>query len=1021
MISKREVLIYFTTIIKTNISMRDFKLTKVFFIALLLVVPLCLWADDEKSTFSIPLNGLWEMGSGRDYNQKVIVPGIHTDATKMNPEKLWYRKEIILPEGVWKFATLELKGARFAPEVYVNRISVSKQNGGMAPTFHLLNQSDVKPGEKIVLEIALTSLKDLPSTDASYIPVADHWRSNISSSLWDDVVLKLHGDYRIDRIIPFIDFNNKKADISFDVSSFGSVTHKPIIAMVEVIDKTGKVLLHNKGNVSVSNNKIPIDYGNILQPWSPNQPNLYKLKVSIVEGNNIIDQSIISFGVRDFRIEDKQFYLNNQPITLLGGTTVWPRWMRDKEGQELGYNKEWFIDNVILRSKEHGANYHRFHLGLPPESFLDLCDEYGLAVQFEWSFFHGMPASKESLIEQYAKWIDLAMRHPSVVLIHPYNETEGDELDILWSALNEILRDYPPLVMEERDVIHIHKYWWGLFENLGLYYDSADQFPKAIMVDEFGGNYLDGDGMIGGYPTIPETYLRFLGRNHTKESRLAFHAMSNSKVAEYWRRIGASGVSPFCILGSHEDGNHWFMGKLKEGKPKPVWSELTCAWSPQSVSIELWDKNFVPGQVLNLPIYLFNDTPNKNRFEVKLSLRDNFGKIFKEEFLTYADIESFTTKVEHYNLILPFKTGKYIISAELLNRPEQVKYSIISQWEVNVFKTIVPEVLLQSEVSVSANEPEIIQFLNDNHIRHVSLSDTTAQIILLSKAGWEKISEHDQVLLDKIEKAINNGTSVILLDVGDRYLGQGYPKDKGDLGPLQGVVTKSNTPVKTYNLFGGIELSFNEVAEPESHIHPDKNNSALWDHIQLDYTWLWNGMRGGLIVPATNMEFAGLSSSAFLSQWLVNGADENKIKNDSYYAYELEGFYEFSNNPEDNELTRKLKEKISFLVEDAPALANSLNPRAPVKVTNISKAYKDSKNGMGESLTPLANAGKGLTRTPIVMISFGKGKGNLIVSQLLTSGRLASGYGEQGLYGIRYDEVAAQFVLNMMDLAISNK
>lgn len=1002
---------------KTNRSMKHFRLIKVLFIVLLLASS-CLLANANKSAFTISLNGLWEMGSGRNYTEKVIVPGIHTDASKMNPENLWYKKEVILPEGNWKYATLELKGARFSPEVYVNGVSVSKQNGGMAPTFHFLNQNDVMPGKKIILEIALTSLKDLSSTDASYIPTADQWRTNVSSGLWNDVVLKLHGDCRIDRVIPFIDFNNKKADISFDISNFGKVMSKSTKGRIEVIDKTGIVLISNEGTVSASINKITIAFGNILKPWSPDQPNLYKLKLSLIEGNDTIDQSFIPLGIKDFRIIDKQFYLNNQHITLLGGTVVWHRWMRDKEGQALGYNDQWFMDNVILRSKEHGANYLRFHLGVPPESLLDLCDKYGLVVQFEWSFFHGMPASKESLIEQYAKWLDVAMRHPSVVLIHPYNETEGEQLNIVWNALNKILKEYPPLVMEERDVIHIHKYWWGLFENLGLYYDHADQFSKAIMVDEFGGNYLDGEGMMGGYPTIPETYLRFLGRNHTKESRLAFHALSNAKIAEYWRRIGAAGASPFCILGSWNDGSHWFMGKLNEQKPKPIWNELTCAWSPRSVSLELWDRNFVPGQELNLPIYLFNDTPDKNKFEIKLSIKDSFGKILNEQLLNYTNISSFTTNVEYSKMKLPLKTGKYTLSAELVNRPEQVKYPVISQWEVNVYKTTVPDILLKSDITVAAEEPEIIQFLKDKDIRNVSLSDSTAKIILLSKTGWEMIAKGDQFLTRKMEQAVNSGVSVILLDAGDLYLGQGYPKNKNDLGPLQGVATKSNTPVKTYNLFGGIKLSFSEVAEPESHIHPDKNNPSLWNYIPLDHTWLWNGMRGGLIVPATNMEFTGLSSTAVLAQWLVRGASESKIKEKNYFAYELEGFYEFSNISDDKEIKVKLKKKVQFLVDDAPALANSLNPLTPIKVTNILNEFKESQNGMGESLIPLAYAGKNLTRTPIVMINFGEGKGKLIVSQLLTYGRLANGFGEQGLYGIRYDEVATQFVLNMMNLAV---
>ena len=52
------------------------------------------------------------------------------------------------------------------------------------------------------------------------------------------------------------------------------------------------------------------------------------------------------------------------------------------------------------------------------------------------------------------------------------------------------------------------------------------------------------------------------------------------------------------------------------------------------------------------------------------------------------------------------------------------------------------------------------------------------------------------------------------------------------------------------------------------------------------------------------------------------------------------------------------------------------------------------------------------------MIDFGVGKGNLIFSQLMTKGRLDEGFKEPGLYGIRYDEVAVQVVLNMMNKAV---
>ena len=666
--------------------MRIIKFLKYISFFFLLAQAKGLYALEHNSSETIYLNGSWEMGYDRNYSETVIVPGIHNVPSKMAPSTLWYRKEILLPDGDWKYATLELKGARFSPEVFINGKSVSKQNGGMAPTFHLLKHKDVRPGNKIIIEIALKSLKDIPSTDASYTPVPDQWRSNISSSLWNDVVLKLHGDIRIDRIIPFTDLNRQQVDFSVNLSSFESLTNRTLKGRIEIFDNSGNFVVSTEVPISILNSKITLKYGELLKQWSPEYPNLYHVKFSLVENNDTIDQSVIPFGLKDFRIVDKQFYLNNEHITLLGGTVVWHRWVRDPESKDLAYNTDWFTQNVIKRLKEHGANYVRFHLGVPPESFLDLCDKYGLLVQYEWSFFHGMPASRESLLEQFPNWFDMAMRHPCVVLFHPYNETEGSQLEVVWSALDEIVTQYPRLVMEDRDIIHIHKYWWSLFENLGLYYDSADQFSKAIMVDEFGGNYLDGKGEMGAYKTVPETFLRFLGRNHTTESRLKLHTLANAKVAEYWRRIGAAGVAPFCILGSREDGSHWFIGNLEEGKPKPVWDALTSAWSPRSVSLEIWDRNFAPGQKLSLPVYLFNDTQFKSNFNVRIKLMDNNDKILIEHLLQYTDVPAFTTQIKKYELELPFETGNYVLSAELINRPETVKYPVISNWEIHIFK-----------------------------------------------------------------------------------------------------------------------------------------------------------------------------------------------------------------------------------------------------------------------------------------------------------------------------------------------
>jgi hypothetical protein len=173
-------------------------------------------------------------------------------------------------------------------------------------------------------------------------------------------------------------------------------------------------------------------------------------------------------------------------------------------------------------------------------------------------------------------------------------------------------------------------------------------------------------------------------------------------------------------------------------------------------------------------------------------------------------------------------------------------------------------------------------------------------------------------------------------------------------------------------------------------------------------------------MPADNKHILGLSRDSFFNLWVERGADPEAIRsNPDYTAYALEGSYAFSVQPdqEQEEIIGKLRAHIRFIQEDAPAIAASLDPNAPVDITVLNKEYV-KLNGSKERrmwVQPLAVAGKDLVRIPVVRISFGAEQGTLIVSQLLTAGRLAEGFGSEGLYGVRYDPAAVQMVLNMID------
>jgi hypothetical protein len=967
------------------------------------------------NTFS--LNGEWEIGSGRNYTKKMYVPGLVTEPDQMNSDTLWYKKEIILPSGDWQYATLILKGALFSPKVYINSQKVAEKNGGLAPTFHLLNHKDVKPDNRIIIEIALLSLKDIPETDASYVAKANHWRSNISSLIWDDIILKTHGKFRISRIIPFNDIGSDQIRVYYEIDNIEKNQFTPNEMICEIIDKNGKCLIKSQKQIYGLSGDIILSFQNRCKLWSPENPNLYKLKLTLKENAGIVDTETISYGLKEFTTEGIQFKLNGNPYKVRAGTVVWHRWIRDPEAKYIAFNEKWFEKNIVKKLKDRGANTLRFHLGNPPEKFLDLCDRYGLLVQYEWGFFHGMPASQKSLIEQWRNWLDLSMRHPSISLIHPYNETSGSQLKTLWSALKKLIKDYPPLVLEERDVIHIHKYWWSLFENVGLYYDHASEFSKPIMVDEFGGNYLDGYGNLGGYKTLKRTYLRFCGRDHDPAIRLYHHSISNSQIAEYWRRIGAAGFSPFCIVGSWEDGNHWYLGKLKNGFPKDVWNALTSAFSPVSVSLEIWDRNFYPDQEVKIPLYIFNDTEKTRTLNMKVYIETENESKIDEQFIS-MELPAFRTEVQIISIKLPSETGKYTFKAHLLNPPLNIKFPVISQWDFRIIKPTVSHVLKIKQIGILSEELELNKFLNDNQLSPVDINHENFDLIIGSRKTWKKIIVSSD-LRNKFNLFINQGKSIVLLDVGPQYYGQGYSDDPDiRLGFLQGSSKIKDSQETAISLFGGLKLNFKIIAEPESHIHPSKITKSLWTNLKYDYTWLWNGMRGGIIAPAVDMRLSGLSPAAFITQWKSRGADKEMFTNRKYYAYDLNGFYGYSTRKNDRNIIQELRNKVKFLVDDAPALAGSIDPDANIDIINLADLYKNCKLGKAEKLIPLVNCGINLLRTPVVQIDFGKNKGAVIISQLITEGRLAKGYGEPGLYGKRYDPVVVQFVLNMLALSI---
>lgn len=125
------------------------------------------------------------------------------------------------------------------------------------------------------------------------------------------------------------------------------------------------------------------------KPWSPENPNLYLLKMSIVEGDGkqktLVDQYNLNVGFVAVHIDGQAFMLNGNKIVLKG--IVWhedsPRY-----GASLSYEE---MEKDIVLIKSLGANAVRFAFHPPHPYMLNLCSRYGLIV-FEEAPVCNIPA-----------------------------------------------------------------------------------------------------------------------------------------------------------------------------------------------------------------------------------------------------------------------------------------------------------------------------------------------------------------------------------------------------------------------------------------------------------------------------------------------------------------------------------------------------------------------------------------------------------------------------------------------------
>ena len=283
----------------------------------------------------------------------------------------WYRKHFKLSvSDTGKIVYINFDGIYMNYDIWINGHHIGNQPYGYtANWFDLTNYLNYGAKENVIaIEVKNEGINSRwYSGSGIYRDVTLSFFSKIHAKPWGIFVNTLSADsgkakIKIETQIANNTNSGKDLNVLFEIfdSKSNKVVSKEIITYAHQ-----KVLSHTLVNFTIDNPQL----------WSPDSPELYKVRCSLFSGNELQDKSETTFGIRTIEFDpEKGMFLNGKNIKLKGGA------MHSNNGP-LGacayYRAE---ERRVELMKKCGFNAVRCAHNPPSKNFLDACDRLGILV-----------------------------------------------------------------------------------------------------------------------------------------------------------------------------------------------------------------------------------------------------------------------------------------------------------------------------------------------------------------------------------------------------------------------------------------------------------------------------------------------------------------------------------------------------------------------------------------------------------------------------------------------------------------
>jgi hypothetical protein len=708
-------------------------------VLLLLCLPLLASPAADKGRVTINLNGTWQFDQAvtafppARFTRTIPVPGlVHLAEPKIEdydkffkrPDKVeikdqhnlyntdytprysWYRKMVFVPKELeGREAMITVKKSQYVTQVYANGTDLGSSMACYTPVeFPLTNA--LKYGAENEILIRVGDRVWLPAEAAGG---TDKEKEHYLPGIWDDVELSFTGKVRVNRLLVLPDVAGKKVTVKAQLRNLipaqifvGDAMKDSVSIQIAVSEKlTGKEVARKGIRVSTKRDNLSEVAVNLplngFTPWTPEKPFLYLASVTVHNNAGLSDAFSKQFGMRDFTRKGKFFYLNGEKYILRGTNVTLQRFFEDPDCSNLVWDKAWVKRLLVDYPKQLNWNAMRVCVGIAPDFWYDMADEYGLLFQNEWLYWqnHGWD---DQIRKEYTDWLWTDGSHPSIAIWDAINENwdnyignilipELKKLDPtrIWDSGYMKTEDMP---LDEMDEPHPYQ---GRIREKGPaskdnFYPLGDLDYKPARVkeiqdastvqlaNEYGWIWLWRNGKPS--KLTVEVFEYYLGKNSTPEQNRELQAYWLSLETEWLRsEPSLAGVLAFCYLANNYGyTGDWFIDNIRDLKPGPTLDWLKHAFAPAATYINLTDERYTkyvephkPESGLLFTLAGVNNHPVPVCGTVTVKIYDSAGKSGPEQSMAVT-LPSYLRKDLPVAITLPREPGGYLLVAEF--RPE---------------------------------------------------------------------------------------------------------------------------------------------------------------------------------------------------------------------------------------------------------------------------------------------------------------------------------------------------------------